>query len=149
MTRFRFRPPPSSDGNGRLPPAGDLCRFVLSGFVSCLRCNCKRSIVYQVSDCPRWGNHSPLIPCPAKPEPQRRLKPNKIQVQKEQKYDYKHKTNRVPHFPRAERHETNASCDGQRFLAQSIKAAKSSSIPGGDRGKGLRALAGARTGSRP
>ena len=148
MTRFRFRLLPSSDGNGRLPPASDLCRFVLCGLVSCLRCNCKRSIVYQVSDCLRWGNHSPLIPCPAKPEPQRRLKPNKEQVQKEQKYDYRHKTNRGAHSPRAERHETNTSCDGQRCLARSIKAAKSSSIPRGDRRKGLRDLALAGTGSR-
>ena len=37
---------------------------------------------------------------------------------------------------RADGHETNASCDGQRFFAHSTKGA-SSSIPGGDRGKGL------------
>jgi hypothetical protein len=73
----------------------------------------------------------------------------KKQFQKEQKYDYKHKKNSATHFQRTGCHEINASCDWQRFVAQSIKAAKRSPIPDSDRGISLRDLARARTGAGP
>ena len=106
-------------------------------------------MVYQVSDCPRWGIHSPLILWLAKAGPPRRLKANKKQVQKEQKYDNKNKPKRVTDFPRAECRDTNASCDGRRFRAHSIQAAKSRSMAGGDGGQGLRDLGVVRTGTGP
>jgi hypothetical protein len=64
------------------PRSDDLCRFVLFCWVYGLSCVCQQSSVYQVSDCHGYGQSLPLIPRTAKPEPQRRLKLNKMQIRK-------------------------------------------------------------------
>ena len=103
-----------------------------------------------MSDCPSYWHSFPSysLRCKAGAAIAAQTKQRK-QFQKEQKYDDKHKTNSASRFQRTGRHEINASCDWQRFFAQSIKAAKRSPIPGGDRGESLRDLARARTGTGP
>ena len=53
-----------------------------------------------------------------------RLKLNKKQIQKAEKYDYKLRRNQVSPFNRSQDYEINAGCGWQRFFGQSSKAAE-------------------------